>query len=48
MPFRYALETGRKTVTLVHKGATSRSSPKVPYREWGYEVAVEEFPAITW
>jgi len=39
---RYALETGRKTVTLVHKGNIQKFTEGA-FREWGYEVATEEF-----
>ena len=39
---RAALETGRKTVTLVHKGNIQKFTEGA-FREWGYEVAVEEF-----
>jgi isocitrate dehydrogenase len=41
---RHALETGRKTVTLVHKGNIQKFTEGA-FREWGYEVAVEEFRA---
>jgi isocitrate dehydrogenase len=37
-----AIETGRKTVTLVHKGNIQKFTEGA-FREWGYEVAVEEF-----
>jgi isocitrate dehydrogenase len=37
-----ALESGRKTVTLVHKGNIQKFTEGA-FREWGYEVAVEEF-----
>jgi isocitrate dehydrogenase len=37
-----ALETGRKTVTLVHKGNIQKFTEGA-FREWGYEVAVQEF-----
>ncbi len=37
-----ALDTGRKTVTLVHKGNIQKFTEGA-FREWGYEVAVEEF-----
>src|SRR3974390_860650 len=33
---RYALETGRKTVTLVHKGNIQKFTEGA-FREWGYE-----------
>jgi isocitrate dehydrogenase len=39
---RFALEHGRKTVTLVHKGNIQKFTEGA-FREWGYEVAVEEF-----
>ena len=35
---RQALETGRKTVTLVHKGNIQKFTEGA-FREWGYEVA---------
>ena len=39
---KFALEDGRKTVTLVHKGNIQKFTEGA-FREWGYEVAVEEF-----
>jgi isocitrate dehydrogenase len=39
---RHALETGRRTVTLVHKGNIQKFTEGA-FREWGYEVAVDEF-----
>ena len=39
---QYALDHGRKTVTLVHKGNIQKFTEGA-FREWGYEVAVEEF-----
>jgi isocitrate dehydrogenase len=39
---RAAIETGRKTVTLVHKGNIQKFTEGA-FREWGYEVAVQEF-----
>jgi len=39
---RYALESGRKTVTLVHKGNIQKFTEGA-FREWGYEVAAKEF-----
>ena len=41
---RHALATGRKTVTLVHKGNIQKFTEGA-FREWGYEVAVQEFRA---
>jgi isocitrate dehydrogenase len=37
-----ALEHGRKTVTLVHKGNIQKFTEGA-FREWGYEVATQEF-----
>jgi isocitrate dehydrogenase len=39
---RHAFETGLKTVTLVHKGNIQKFTEGA-FREWGYEVATEEF-----
>ncbi|MFP5206035.1 MAG: NADP-dependent isocitrate dehydrogenase [Acidobacteriota bacterium] len=39
---RYAIESGRKTVTLVHKGNIQKFTEGA-FREWGYEVATQEF-----
>ena len=39
---QHALATGRKTVTLVHKGNIQKYTEGA-FREWGYEVAVQEF-----
>ena len=39
---KFALETGRKSVTLVHKGNIQKFTEGA-FRQWGYEVAVEEF-----
>ncbi len=43
---RAAIEAGRKTVTLVHKGNIQKFTEGA-FREWGYEVAREEFRAQT-
>jgi isocitrate dehydrogenase len=43
---RHALETGRKSVTLVHKGNIQKFTEGA-FREWGYEVATQEFRAQT-
>jgi isocitrate dehydrogenase len=43
---RFALESGRKTVTLVHKGNIQKFTEGA-FREWGYEVATQEFRAET-
>jgi isocitrate dehydrogenase len=39
---QYALDHGRKTVTLVHKGNIQKFTEGA-FREWGYEVASQEF-----
>jgi isocitrate dehydrogenase len=39
---RQALDSGRKTVTLVHKGNIQKFTEGA-FREWGYEVATQEF-----
>ncbi len=39
---RSAIETGRKTVTIVHKGNIQKFTEGA-FREWGYEVATQEF-----
>jgi isocitrate dehydrogenase len=43
---RYALERGRKSVTLVHKGNIQKFTEGA-FREWGYELAREEFADVT-
>lgn len=42
----YAIEYKRKSVTLVHKGNIMKFTEGA-FREWGYELAKEEFPEIT-
>ena len=42
----FALKVGRKTVTLVHKGNIQKFTEGA-FREWGYEVATQEFRADT-
>ena len=42
MAIQYALESGRNTVTLVHKGNIQKFTEGA-FRKWGYEVATEEF-----
>ncbi len=41
---RYAIEQGRKSVTLVHKGNIMKFTEGA-FRDWGYEVAKKEFQA---
>ena len=43
---KFALESGRKTVTLVHKGNIQKFTEGA-FREWGYEVTKEEFRSQT-
>jgi isocitrate dehydrogenase len=42
MAIQYAIENGRKKVTLVHKGNIQKFTEGA-FREWGYEVGVQEF-----
>ena len=46
---QYAVEHGRKSVTLVHKGNIQKFTEGA-FRKWGYEVAAEEFAdvAVSW
>ncbi len=46
---RYAIERRRRSVTLVHKGNIMKYTEGA-FREWGYQVAREEFPeqTVTW
>src|ERR1700755_3703033 len=39
---KYALENGRKSLPLVHKGNIQKFTEGA-FREWGYEVATAEF-----
>jgi isocitrate dehydrogenase len=41
---RYAIENGRKSVTLVHKGNIMKFTEGA-FRDWGYEVAKRDFGA---
>jgi isocitrate dehydrogenase len=43
----YALEHGRKSVTLVHKGNIMKFTEGA-FRNWGFEVAEKEFPERTY
>ena len=46
---QYAVDHGRKSVTLVHKGNIQKFTEGA-FRKWGYEVAAEEFAdvAVSW
>jgi isocitrate dehydrogenase len=43
---QYALSRGKTSVTLVHKGNIMKFTEGA-FRQWGYEVAQEEFPSET-
>jgi isocitrate dehydrogenase len=42
MAIKFALENGRKSVTLVHKGNIQKFTEGA-FRKWGYELATQEF-----
>ena len=42
MAIRYAIDNGRSSVTLVHKGNIMKFTEGA-FRDWGYELAAEEF-----
>jgi isocitrate dehydrogenase len=42
MAIQFALETGRKSVTLMHKGNIQKFTEGA-FRKWGYELATQEF-----
>ncbi len=42
MAIQHALESGRRTVTLVHKGNIQKFTEGA-FRKWGYELATQEF-----
>jgi len=42
---QYAIDNGRKSVTLVHKGNIMKYT-EGSFRDWGYEVAKNEFGAV--
>jgi len=42
---QYAVDEGRKSVTIVHKGNIMKYTEGA-FRDWGYEVAKEEFGAV--
>ena len=42
MAIKYALKSGRKSVTLMHKGNIMKFTEGA-FRDWGYEVAKEQF-----
>jgi isocitrate dehydrogenase len=46
MAIRHAIERGKKSVTLVHKGNIMKYTEGA-FRSWGYEVAREEFAEVT-
>jgi isocitrate dehydrogenase len=42
MAIQFALDTGRKTVTLMHKGNIQKFTEGA-FRKWGYDLATQEF-----
>jgi len=46
MAIEYAIRHGKKTVTLVHKGNIMKFTEGA-FRDWGYELAREEFGDVT-
>ena len=46
MAIEYAISHGKKTVTLVHKGNIMKFTEGA-FRDWGYELAKEEFGDVT-
>ncbi len=46
MAIKYALDNGRKSVTLVHKGNIMKFTEGA-FRQWGYDVARDEFGDLT-
>lgn len=46
MAIRYALDHGRRRVTLVHKGNIMKFTEGA-FRDWGYELARQEFGSVT-
>ncbi len=46
LAIRYAIQNGRKSVTLVHKGNIMKYTEGA-FRDWGYEVAKQEFADYT-
>jgi isocitrate dehydrogenase len=46
MAIEYAVEQGRKSITLMHKGNIMKFTEGA-FRDWGYELASEEFGDVT-
>ncbi len=46
MAVQYALEHGRRSITLMHKGNIMKFTEGA-FRDWSYELAAEEFPTET-
>jgi len=46
MAVEYALERRRHSITLMHKGNIMKYTEGA-FKEWGYELAAEEYPALT-
>jgi len=46
MALRYALQKGRRSVTIMHKGNIMKYTEGA-FRDWAYRLAAEEFPDVT-
>jgi len=46
MALRYAVEQGRRSITLMHKGNIMKFTEGA-FKDWGYELAADEFPGDT-
>ncbi len=46
MALQYALQRGRRSITLMHKGNIMKYTEGA-FKEWGYQLAAEEFPEQT-
>jgi len=46
MAVEYAMERGRHSITLMHKGNIMKYTEGA-FRDWGYELAAQEYPALT-
>ncbi len=46
MAVRYALEQGRRSITLMHKGNIMKYTEGA-FKDWGYELAADQFPDDT-
>jgi len=46
MAIRYAVQHGRRSITLMHKGNIMKYTEGA-FRDWGYELAAADFPDLT-